>query len=270
LGLLIDTHCHLTSAGLCEQAEAVLARAAAAGIGHCLTVGQDLADSAAALELAARQANVSVVAGVHPHLAARVAEGWDRELAERCRDPRVRAVGETGLDYHYDFSDRASQQRVFRRQLALAADLGRPVVIHCREAHADVMAALAEFPNLVGVVFHCYSGTLDQARELAARGYWISLTGVLTFKKAEELRQVAKWYPADRIMLETDAPYLSPEPVRNVRPNEPALLVHTAARLAEVRGLGPAEAAALTTANAVRFFGLPPGLGSSDHGSNRP
>ncbi len=268
--MLIDTHCHLTSAGLCEQADAVLARAAAAGVGHCVTVGQDPADCAAALELAVRHENVSVVAGVHPHLAARVEQGWDRDLAECCRDSRVRAVGETGLDYHYDFSDRASQQRVFHRQLTIAADLGRPVVIHCREAHADVMAALAEFPNLVGVVFHCYSGTLDQARELADRGYWISLTGVLTFKKAEELRQVARWYPADRIMVETDAPYLSPEPVRNVRPNEPALLVHTAARLAEVRGLSPAEAAALTTANAVRFFRLPRNLEARSNEGKRP
>ncbi len=256
MSLLFDSHCHLTSEGLCEQVEAVLARAAAAGVGHCLTVAQDLADTAAALELAAHHPAVLVAAGIHPHLAAGLTDGWDRELLTYCRRPDIRAVGETGLDYHYDFSDRPSQHRVFRRQLEIAAETGKPVVIHCREAHEDVMTALSEFPALSGVVFHCYSGTAEQAQGLADRGYWISLTGVLTFKKADELRRVAAFFPADRIMIETDAPYLSPEPVRQVRPNEPALIVHTAARLAQVRGLEAAEAAALTTANARRFFGL--------------
>jgi TatD DNase family protein len=253
---LIDSHCHLTSPGLREQVEAVLDRAAAAGVTRCITVAQDLADAAAALPLATNHPAVRVAAGVHPHEAARAAPGWEAELLQILRDGRVCAVGETGLDYHYEFSDRPSQRRVFRRHLELATEIGKPVVIHCREALPDVTAALAEFPRLTGVVFHCYSGTRAQARAFYDRGYWISLTGVVTFRNAEELRRVARDAPADRLMIETDAPWLSPEPVRRRRPNEPALLVHTAECIARQRGLSLEELAALTTDNARRFFSL--------------
>lgn len=256
MALLIDSHCHLTSPGLCEQVGAVLERATAAGVGGCVTVGQDLADCRQALKLAAEYPGVRVAAGVHPHLAAKVPDGWDAELRQLLRDDHVRAVGETGLDYHYDFSDRPSQMRVFRRQLEIAVEVGKPVVIHCREADRDALGALTEFPALAGVVFHCYSGTRALARQLFDRGYLISLTGVVTFKNAGELRLVARDAPADRLMVETDAPYLSPEPVRKVHPNEPALLVHTAACVARERGISLDELAALTTANTRRFFGL--------------
>lgn len=251
-----DSHCHLTSPGLREQVGEVLNRAVAAGVTRYITVAQNLEDAAAALALAEQYPVVGVAAGVHPHEAAKAPPDWEARLRALLLDERVRAVGETGLDYYYDFSDRTSQRRVFRGHLELAAEIGRPVVIHCREAMPEVMSALAEFPKLPGVVFHCYSGTRAQARSLFDRGYWISLTGVVTFRNADELRMVAREAPADRLMIETDAPWLSPEPMRKQRPNEPALLVHTAECIARQRGISSAEIAALTTENARRFFAL--------------
>lgn len=254
---LIDSHCHLTFDGLREQVGPVIERAAAAGVIGCITVAQDLADAERALALSAEYPSVHVAAGIHPHEAGKVANGWDDALCEIARRKEVLAVGETGLDYHYDFSDRASQMRVFRRQLEIAVEVAKPVVIHCRQAHGDALAVLADYPRLTDVVFHCFSGTRAEAREIVERGYYTSLTGVVTFKKSDELRLVARMLPADRLLIETDAPYLSPEPVRRVRPNEPALLVHTAACVARQRGMPLSDFGALTTANTRRFFGLP-------------
>lgn len=238
---------------------AVLSRAAAAGVVECVTVATDLADAERALRLAAEHGGVHVAAGIHPHEAGRVRPGWDRALLELVRRRDVRAVGETGLDYHYDFADRRTQAAVFRRQLEIAAEADKPVVIHCREAREDALAILDDFALPAGVVFHCFTETPVEAEAILARGYWISLTGVVTFKKSEALRAVARLIPADRLMVETDAPYLSPEPVRQVRPNEPAHVVHTARCIAEAREMTFSELAALTTANAKRFFGLPTG-----------
>jgi len=254
---LIDSHCHLTFDGLREQVPAVLARAAAAGVTACVTVATDLADADRALALAAAHPSVHVAAGIHPHEAGKVAPGWDSALSDIVGRGDVRAVGEIGLDYHYDFSDRPDQQRVFRRQLELAGAVGKPVVIHSREAQEDTLAILADFPSLSRIVFHCFTGTVREAVALIDRGYWISLTGVATFKKSEAIREVARRVPSDRLMVETDSPYLSPEPVRNVRPNEPAHLVHTAEVLARQRGVTLPEFAAMTSANTRRFFGLP-------------
>lgn len=254
---LIDSHCHLTFAGLREQVAAVLQRAAAAGVGEVITVACDLADATAALALSELYKQVHVIAGVHPHEAAKVPHDWAQRLTELVRRNDVYAVGEIGLDYHYDFSDRRSQSAVFRRQLEIATGAGKPVVVHCREAHSDVLAHLRDFPGLRGVVFHCFSGSLAEAAELWERGYWISLTGVVTFKRSDELRRAAREAPADRLMIETDAPFLSPEPLRNQRPNEPALLVHTAGCVARQRGMDLTDLAALVTANTRRFFSLP-------------
>ncbi len=254
---LIDSHCHLTFDGLREQVPAVLARAAAAGVTACVTVATDLADAERALALSAAHPTVYVAAGIHPHEAGKLALGWDAALSDIVGRSDVYAVGETGLDYHYDFSDRADQQRVFRRQLEMATALDKPVVIHSREAQVDTLAILADFPSLSRVVFHCFTGTVPEATELIDRGYWVSLTGVVTFKKSEAIREVAKCVPSDRLLVETDSPYLSPEPVRNVRPNEPAHLVHTAEVIARQRGVTLPAFAAMTSANARRFFRLP-------------
>lgn len=254
---LIDSHCHLTFDALREQVDEVIARAMDVGVTRLVTIATDLADAARALALSSAHESVHVVAGIHPHEAGKVQTGWDGALLEIVRRGDVFAVGEMGLDYHYDFADRAQQALVFRRQLEIAREVGKPVVIHCREAHDDLMSVLADFPGLVNVVFHCFTGTMAEATSIIERGYWISLTGVVTFKRSEELRAVARMLPSERLMVETDSPYLSPVPVRGVHPNEPAHLVHTAACIARERGMTPSALAALSSANAVRFFSLP-------------
>ncbi len=256
MGDLFDSHCHLTSDALREYADDVIARALAVGITRFVTIATDLADSARAFELAARHDGVHVAAGIHPHEAGRCESGWDARLHEIVTRTDVVGVGETGLDFHYDFADRSVQERVFRRQLELAVAARKPVIIHCREAHGDTLAILAEFPAVSRVVFHCFTGTAQQANEILDRGYWISLTGVVTFKKSQELRSVARMLPADRFMLETDSPYLTPEPFRSVRPNEPCHMIHTAACIARERGIEPAALAAQATENTLRFFNL--------------
>lgn len=253
---LIDSHCHLTSPELLPQVEAVIARGRAAGVNEFVTIATDLSDAERARELGAKFSGVHVVCGIHPHEAGKVAHGWEDRLASLAAEADVRAVGEMGLDFHYDFADRPSQQAVFRRQVAIASAVGKPVVIHCREAHQAVLEVLADCPKPRNVVFHCFTGSEAEARELLDLGYWISLTGVVTFRRSEELRCVARLIPADRLMIETDSPYLSPQPVRSVRPNEPAHLVHTAACIAEARGLSVEALAILTSANARRFFGI--------------
>jgi TatD DNase family protein len=226
-------------------------------VAEWITIAEDLADVERALALSAEHAGVHVAAGIHPHESGKAPDGWDQALGEIVRRADVVAVGETGLDYHYEFSLRDSQMAVFRRHLEIAVEVGKPVVIHCREAHDDTLAVLADFPTLTDVVFHCFTGSEAQAREILERGYHVSLTGVVTFKKSDELRAVARMLPGDRLMLETDAPYLSPEPARRVQPNEPALLVHTAECVARQRGITLPELAALTVANTRRFFHLP-------------
>lgn len=254
---LIDSHCHLTYDVLASQIGDVIARANSQSVKEFVTIATDLADAERALKLSAAHPSIHVVSGIHPHEAGKVASLWDEALYVIAQRDDVFAVGEMGLDYHYDFSDRAMQHSVFRRQLDIAAQVQKPVVIHCREAHADTLAALKEFPAVRRVVFHCFTGTVNEAREILDRGYWISLTGVVTFKRSDELREVAKLLPDDRFMVETDSPYLSPEPVRSTRPNEPSFLIHTARKLAEVRGMSLADFSNLATSNTRNFFGLP-------------
>jgi TatD DNase family protein len=266
--MLIDTHCHLTSSELIEHVPDVLARARAAGVARAILVAVNPADARAALALLEGRPNLFLVAGVHPHEAGTCsAEVWG-ELAALLRGQgladdlkrRIVGVGETGLDFHYDFAPRRRQEEVFEAHLALAIEQGLPVVIHARESESRVCEILGRFPQLAGrVVWHCFSGDPALARRMLDLGGFCSFTGVVTFKKADMIRESARFVPSDRIMVETDAPYLSPEPLRKVRPNEPALLVHTARFLAALRGEDEREFAAATTANAVRFFGLPEG-----------
>jgi TatD DNase family protein len=263
--MLVDTHCHLTSPELRPNLDALLARAEAAGVGAFNTVATSPADARAALEIVAGHAGVYLTAGIHPHNAGTCNEEDFGLLAElhRAGGPfaapagRLVAVGETGLDFHYDFAPPARQEAVFRRQLELAIAVGRPVVIHARKAEERVCDVLGDYPQLAGrVVFHCFSGSLEVARRILDMGLWLSFTGVVTFGNGELVREAARITPIDRIMVETDAPYMSPEPVRKVRPCEPAFVAHTARRIAQVRGVEPAEFARATTANAARFFGI--------------
>jgi TatD DNase family protein len=264
--MLIDTHCHLTSPDLLPRLPAVLAAAHGAGVGRMILVAVNVADARVAVGLLARWPELALVLGVHPHEAGRCDEDELRELTGMLRGagipPAVRArivgVGETGLDFHYDFAPRARQEQVFRAQLALAEENDVAVVIHARESEGQVCDILAEYPKLAGrVVFHCFSGDRALAQRALDLGCHLSFTGVVTFKKAAIIQDAARFAPADRIMVETDAPYLSPEPMRKVRPNEPALLVHTARFLAELRGMTFDALAATSSANAERFFRLP-------------
>jgi len=258
--MLIDTHCHLTFDGLRERVGEVLARAIQAGVERVITVATTPTEARAALEIARAHPQVYVAAGIHPHEAGNVSQDDLAALGELHRsaaEPRLVAVGETGLDLHYRFAGPEVQERVFRFQLGLACEVGRPVVIHAREAEQRVCEILADYPALAGrAVFHCFSAGPDMARRVLDAGCWISFTGLATFRNAEPVREAARLVPADRIMVETDAPYLTPEPVRKQRPNEPALVVHTARRLAEVRGESFEQFAQTTTRNAERFFGL--------------
>ena len=254
---LIDAHCHLTFEELHGQLDGVLERAAAAGVRRMITVGTTPEDSRRCAELASRREGVFASVGIHPHEADRFAGAALDELAELMTHPRVVACGEMGLDYHYDHADRRAQRRLFEELLALSAPTGKPLIIHCRRAVDDTVAildsaGLRDRP----VVFHCFTGSPAEAARIRDHGWRLSFTGIVTFKNASELRAVARDYPADELMLETDSPYLSPEPVRNVRPNEPAHVIHTARFLAELRGVPVEELVERATRNTVAFFGL--------------
>lgn len=254
---LIDSHAHLTSDALAPQVDAVLLRAREAGVTTVITIGCDARDAESCVELTKAHAEVYCAIGIHPHEAAKVREGDLECLAAMASEPRVIAIGELGLDYFYDFSDRQAQQRVLNMQLEWAARLDLPVVVHCRDAFDDVILALCDhgFKDR-RVVFHCFTGCKEEARRVAENGWRISFTGIVTFKRSTELQDIARDYPADHLMLETDSPYLSPSPVRHVRTNEPAHLAHTATFLANLRGVPLDELVTTTAANTRKFFGL--------------
>jgi TatD DNase family protein len=250
---MIDTHCHLTDPRLYEQLDAVLKRAADADVDRVVTIGTDIEDAQAAIELCARKSNVRCAVGIHPNHSADALVEDVAKLRELQKHPTVVALGEMGLDYHYDRAERSHQQRIFEAQLQLAVDVDRPVVIHCREAVDDTLAAMKPFAA-VPAVFHCFTGTREEARKILDAGYLLGFTGVITFKKNDDQREVVAMAPTDRLLVETDAPYLTPEPVRNVKTNEPAFVAHTARVAAQVKGLPYEEFDRIATANALRFY----------------
>ncbi len=255
---LIDSHAHLTFPELADQLDAVLARCEQADVDRVITIGTDLADGRRAVELAHRfPERIRAGAAFHPHEAGKVTDSGLTAMAVLWDDPRVVALGEMGLDYHYDFADRATQRSVFARQLDLAGDKPKPIVIHCREAFADLVPILVDhgFENR-SVVFHCFTGSSSEAEQVAEHGWRISFTGVVTFPKADELKEIARTYPADKLMVETDSPFLSPVPVRNKRPNEPAHLAHIVRFLAELRDVSFEPLAEQTANNTRAFFGI--------------
>jgi TatD DNase family protein len=254
---LIDSHAHLTFEVLAGDLAGVLTRAADAGVEHVVTIGTGLDDSRQAVELAAAYADVSAVAGIHPHEAAEVTRQHVDGLRDLLDSSHVVGIGEMGLDYHYTFADRRSQRRVLEAQLDIASTRQLPLVIHCRDAVHDTVSILsaAGFDRRP-VVFHCFTGTRQEAEVIDDHGWWISFAGIVTFKNAAALQDIARTYPADQLMIETDCPYLSPVPVRSVKANEPAHLVHTARFLANLRDEAFDTLAAKTVANTRRFFGL--------------
>jgi TatD DNase family protein len=257
---VIDSHCHLAGEEFAGDLDAVVARARAAGLSGALVIlaAADEAEGERAKAVKAAWGGVRFSVGIHPHQAAEHAGGLDRAIgrldAELTAHDAV-AIGEIGLDYHYDFSPRDIQQEVFRRQLRLARARALPVIIHTREATEDTFALLREEGAGLRVVFHCFTGGVEMARAALEMGACLSFAGIVTFPKAAELRQVAEMVPADRFLVETDSPYLAPVPFRGKR-NEPAFVASVVEALATVRGRTAAQIARDTTANFSRVFGV--------------
>jgi TatD DNase family protein len=261
--VLVDSHCHLEAKdfkaadGRDERTE-VVERAHAAGVGAlvCIGSGASLVEVDNAIAWAERSPRIWAAIGIHPHDVARMDDATFARIAELAHHPRVVAVGETGLDYHYDHSPREAQRAAFARFLKLAAEVKKPVTLHVRDAHEDARAIFAaEADRTLGGIVHCFTGTPEDAEAWIALGLHISFSGILTFKSAAPIQAAAKLVPSDRMLVETDCPYLAPIPHRGKR-NEPSYVVHTAAKLAELRGVGVEEVAAQTTANARALLKL--------------
>ncbi|MEX0704650.1 MAG: TatD family hydrolase [Planctomycetales bacterium] len=257
---LFDTHCHLDEAAFDLDREAVIARAAEAGIEALVTIGITAATSATAVELAARWPRVFAAVGIQPNYAAEAQPGDWEKIARLAREPKVVAIGETGLDRYWDYAPLDVQADYFRRHIELARRLDVPFVVHCRAAEAEVVAELrraAEAGPLAGVM-HSFSGDAATARACLELGLHLSFAGMVTYRKNEALRQVAAEVPEDRLLIETDAPYLVPHPRRKKeKRNEPAFVADTARCIAEVRGVPVEELAEITTINARRLFKIP-------------
>ena len=253
--MLIDSHCHLDFPDFATELDAVVARARAAGIERMVTISTRVKRQPELLAIAERFPDVFCSVGTHPHYAHEELDVTAADLVAATRHPKVVAIGEAGLDYHYDNSPREAQERGFRSHIAAARETGLPLVIHSREADDDTARILEEesgkgaFP----AVLHCFTGGRDLARRAVALGHFVSFTGILTFKNSAALRAIAAELPAGRILVETDAPYLAPGKYRGKR-NEPAFVVETAKILAETRGVSFDEIASQTTANFFRLF----------------
>ncbi len=257
--MLVDVHCHLLGSHLEEQKlQATLDRARRAGVGGFVAVGTDLEDSRKVLALARATPDIRACLGIHPHEAKTWDDGTSQALEGLLRDPAARFVGETGLDWHYDFSPRELQEEVFREQIRLAMRIQKPLMIHTREAPEATLRILQEegARDVRGII-HCFSEDLPFARQALDLGFYLSFSGILTFKKAEAIQAVAAWAPKDRILVETDAPYLAPVPHRG-RTNEPAFVTFVADQLARLRGISSLELAELTTRNLEELCGWAP------------
>ena len=251
--MLFDTHAHMDDRAFDADREELLASLPEKGVGLVMNPGCSLESSRNAVTLANRYDSVYAAVGSHPDAADEVDEGVLEEYRKLCKEnPKVKAIGEIGLDYHYEDIPRDIQMRAFRLQMELARELGLPVIVHEREAHEDGMKIVEEFPTVTGV-FHCYSGSAEMAKWLVSRGWYIGFTGVLTFKNARKALEVAASIPLDRIVLETDCPYMSPEPFRGKR-NDPGKLYRMAEKLAELRGLSLEEDHRITSENGKRLY----------------
>ncbi len=255
MGRLIDTHAHLTSKRFKADLEATLERARDAGVDTVISIGTDLESSRRCRDLAWAHPGVWASAGVHPHDADRFDDDDWPALRELWADERVRAVGETGLDYYHDHSDRARQRDLFRRHLEAAGEVGRPVVVHIRDAFDDAFGLIEGVGVPAGGVVHCFSGGPRECERALEAGMYVSISGMVTMSFADPIREAVTLIPDDRLLVETDAPWLPPVAHRGKR-NEPAFVVSTAKKVAALRGLEPGALHALTTANAERFFGL--------------
>ena len=250
--MLFDTHAHLNDPAFDEDREALMAGLADKGIGLVMNAGCSLESSRDIIRMAERYPWLYASVGSHPDSADEVNEAVIEEYRKLCCHEKVKAIGEIGLDYYYEDIPREIQKKAFRMQMALANELDMPVIIHEREAHDDGMRIVKEFPKVKGV-FHCYSGSAEMARQLVNMGWYIGFTGVLTFKNARKAVETAASVPLERIVLETDCPFMAPEPFRGKR-NDPGYLPKMAEKLAEIRGISVEEAIAVTTENAKRLY----------------
>lgn len=256
--MLIDSHAHVDGAEFDADRAEVLARARAAGVQRIVVIGAvgspDSAERAVAL--AERDPEIWATVATHPHDVAQMTPAWWTVHERLAHHPRVVAIGETGLDYYYDHSPRDAQKAAFARFIELAHAVGKPVVCHIRDAHDDARAILRA-GRVTDCVIHCFTGTPEDARAYAELGYYVSFSGIVTYKTAQPLRDAVPVVPRDRLLIETDCPYLAPVPRRGKR-NEPAFLTHTAEVVAQCSGMSFAELAEVTTRNTCRVFGLPP------------
>ena len=251
--MLFDTHAHLDDRAFHEDRENLIAGLPEKGVGLVMNPGCSLESSRNAVKLANQFDHVYAAVGSHPDVASEVNDTVLEEYRKLCKEnPKVKAIGEIGIDYHYEDIPREIQLRAFRMQMELAQELQLPVIVHEREAHEDGMAVVKEFPQVRGV-FHCYSGSAEMARQLVDLGWYIGFTGVLTFKNARKAVETAASIPLERIVLETDCPYMAPEPFRGKR-NDPGYIYRMAEKLAEIRGLSVEEIQAITTENGKRLY----------------
>ncbi len=251
---LFDTHVHLLDERFDEDREALIGTLAEQGIEYVMENAPDIADSVRAAALAEQHPNVYAAVGIHPHSASE----WDKKAKETLhalsRQQKVVAIGEIGLDYHYDFSPRDTQKKAFAQQIELAIELDLPIVVHSREATLDTLTILKQYPHVRGEL-HCFSGSAQTAAELLNMGFYIAFGGALTFKNARKTIEAAKVVPMERLLLETDCPYMTPVPLRGKR-NEPAYMRYVAEKMAEVKEVPVEEIARITTENAKRLFGI--------------
>jgi TatD DNase family protein len=263
----IDTHCHLDYEGSEKPATQLVQEAMAAGVRTLINIGTDLPTLSRVQDASDRFSNVYHTVGVHPHEAVTVAAGDLEKIREAARHPKCLAIGEIGLDYHYDHSPREVQRRILDQQLDMALECGLPIVVHTREAEEDQLESLKRYVSRLPLgadgcaaripgVIHCFTSSQAFGQACLALGFYISFSGILTFKAAEELRVAAKAYPLDRLLVETDSPFLAPAPMRG-RKCEPSMVIHTGRKLAEIKQVGIDEVARITTQNARKVFGIP-------------
>lgn len=251
---MIDTHAHLNDPKFADDLDDVLARAKKAGVERIVVCGYDLPSSRTAVEMAERYESVYASVGVHPHDASHFDDHTLTELKELSRCSKVIAIGETGLDFHYNFSPREAQNEAFKAHVALAGELGLPIIVHSRESNFEALQVLRETTaNIWGCVFHCFSGDEHFAREVLGMGFYIGIGGPITYKASEKLRNFVEMCPCDRLLLETDCPYLAPVPHRGKR-NEPAYVRYVLEEVARVKGITFEELEEITTANARELF----------------
>ena len=252
--MFFDTHAHYDDEQFDSDREELLTELPAQGVEMVVNPGIDMASSLTAIEFSRRYDYIYAACGFHPHELGKWEPGTIDKLETLCQEKKVVAIGEIGLDYHYDLEFKELQLEKFREQMALARKLKMPVIIHDRDAHGDCMEIVREFPDVKGV-FHCYSGSREMAKELLNMGWYLSFTGAITFKGARKAVETIEMMPFDRIMIETDSPYLAPVPNRGKR-NSSLNLLHIAAKIAEIKGLSTEDIGKITTENGKRFFGI--------------